>query len=205
MTTGRLNVSLALMLWASIGLVEDVYATTIFPTYPVTLSSRDRREIVQSACKRSKSPVPETFTARRFATRDSTMIDVFVRCAPHRLIQQREVRTTSWCSNATRRWLCKDEGEFVEVVDGERIVHVRFSSDSELQPSIDVVRYLLGVRSFDGFDIRDRIDGQSCLVSRDPVGAWRAECGSLTIMVAGDCKQGTCAYRAFGSVTGAIQ
>lgn len=159
---------------------------TIVPEDVVQLSTTDKAAIVSAACGSGNLQAAESVDAYRFTDH----VDVAVVCRP-----QGAVRAHARCDNSTGRWTCEDRLEYIEVRAGALSAHVAPISST----NAEILRYLLGITSFDGRNISSMLNGTTCYIP--PVeddGYWRVACESVRINVAQDCVNDQCVYRAFG-------
>lgn len=169
----------------------------IVETYPVQLSSKDRTAVIHAACKRNSPPATADFSAYRYVDRRAEPIHASVTCAARRTRDNEVVRSIAECNNESGRWQCNDLGDLLEVKVDRRTVHVPVGEHST-RNAAEMARFLLSIQSYDGISISQAIDGATCLFSARSLDTWEASCGRVRIMVAQDCGDGKCSYRAFG-------
>lgn len=169
-------------------------------TYPVQLNSRDTSAVTSAACRRNAHAAPENLRAFRHVEQSGAPIYVSVVCAARRTETAQVFRSRAECDNEEGRWRCNDLGDFLEVNVGRKTVEVATSGPAGKNAG-DIARFLLTIDSYDGLPLSQRIDGATCFVSSAPLDVWDVRCDNISVLVAQDCANGTCTYRAFGNPT----
>ena len=167
--------------------------------YPVKLSAKSEGTIARAACIKPRGVAIEHSRAYRYTEHRGDAVTVDVICAPHKTTAEGQLREFATCTNASGKWRCRSDGVYLEVSADGRAATVPSTPQDARNAAI--LRFLLGVKAYDGRDLSRLIDGETCTVSSDLNDGWHVVCGIVNVNLVEDHdRSGASTYRLFGPV-----
>src|SRR5688572_8348358 len=135
---------------------SEVAHSTLLPSEPISLATRDKVQIALLACNRPFAMHDVIDAIRLLKT---TQVYVDVTCEPFGFVEGHPLLKVANCDNSTGRWTCRGS-DAVRLQLGGRDVVLSYDSRIDFKLVLEVVNYAVSVRSFNGRDVAARISGR---------------------------------------------
>ena len=177
-------------------LLPALASAELLETVAISLRTADRTLIVDQVCRRPVGVSAEKFDARRATNPwDNGRRPIYVNliCVAHSYVLGHRVKRIASCNNGYGRWTCTS-GDFLEYGLWPGPDYLELLSGSDIATDLEVVKSLLLLRTFRGYDFADLMAGQSCSVKPKSQERWDVVCGVTTIGIERECASGSCRF-----------
>jgi hypothetical protein len=181
-------------------LLPTLASAELLETVAVSLSTADRTSIVGQVCMKPVGVAAEKFDARRATSKSdngSRPTYVNVICVAHSSVLGHRVKRIASCDNSYGRWSCTS-ADFLEYGLWPGPDYLELANERDIATDLEVVKSLLLSRTFQGHDLADLMQGQSCSVKVKTQDTWELVCGVTSINVERKCESGSCRFHPIG-------
>lgn len=172
-------------------------AATMLPSFPVKLSPGERSAVAALACPGSSgkaSSIEASAQTRHLASAEYADVT----CSPETALGDAPVVSRTYCKRNAARWICAERTRYVVHVERGQKTYMEIGSDADVNGRLSLVKYLVGLGRYQGFDIGRNVRGAWCGVSNAPRGDLRVQCGVIEMLVVDDAHVGPAKYRVYG-------
>lgn len=189
---------LAVLLAMSTWLAPLTVAAAIVQGEPVVLNTQDRLALATLACGAAGGVPAERIEAGRAKYASRAPIEANVTCASRAGASAYPIRTIARCSNERGRWECAAR-DYLEYRGDGGAASISYGETPQAPIVVDIIRYVLNIRRYDGRDLRELVAGQRCDLEDASANQWILRCSSgADIRVGRLCTERGCRFEVVG-------
>ena len=175
----------------------------VVPSFPVKLSTAESSSVAALACPGSSgraTVIDASVTTKHAASAEYADVT----CGPEIAQGDTPVVARNYCEKKKERWSCSERTRFVVHIAKGQSTYMAIQNDSDISGRLTLVKHLVRLGRYQGFDIGKNVRGAWCKVSNAPRGDLSVRCGNIEMLVTNDAHEGPPKYRVYGVSSGPV-